>query len=59
MIVAPDGRILKSLRKEVGSASVSVDVKEKYMRTAGFGGDMVRNDEFINAGLKPDIYKAN
>ncbi len=56
MIVAPDGTILKNLGKEVGSLTSTVDVKEKYMRTAGFGGNMVRNDDFINAGLRPDIF---
>ena len=57
MIVAPDGTILKNLGKEVGSLTATVDVKEKYMRTAGFGGNMVRNDDFINAGLRPDIFQ--
>ena len=57
MIVAPDGQILKNLGKDVGSTSVTVDPKEKYMRTAGFGGGMVRNDDFINAGLCPDAFE--
>ena len=56
MIVAPDGKILKNLGKDIGSLTATVDVKKKYMRTAGFGGDMVRNDDFINAGLRPDIF---
>lgn len=56
MIVAPDGNILTNLGEKVGSATLSVDVKEKYMRTAGFGGNMVRNDDFINAGLRPNIF---
>ena len=56
MIVAPDGKILKNLGKETGSATVTVNEKEKYMRTAGFGGNMVRNDVFINAGLRPNIF---
>ena len=56
MIVAPDGKILKNLGKNIGSATVTVNEKEKYMRTAGFGGDMVRNDDFINAGLRPDLF---
>ena len=56
MIVAPDGKILKNLGKEIGSATVTVDVTEKYMRAAGFGGNMVRNDDFINAGLRKDIF---
>lgn len=57
MIVAPDGRILQDMGKEVGAITAEVDLKEKYMRTAGFGGGMVRNDDFINCGLRPDIFK--
>ena len=56
MIVEPSGKIIKNLGKEVGSIVVSVNLKEKYMRTAGFGGDMVRNDEFINKGLMPNAF---
>lgn len=57
MIVAPDGQILKNLGKEIGSISAEVNPKQKYMRTAGFGGCVIRNDDFINAGLRPDIFK--
>ena len=57
MIVAPDGQILQDLGKEVGSISAEIDPKWKYMRTAGFGGNMVRNDDFINAGLCPQVFK--
>ena len=57
MIVAPDGQILKNLGKEVGSISATVDPKQKYMRTAGFGGGMIRNDDFINNGLYPTAFK--
>lgn len=57
MIVAPDGKILKDMEKAVGSVSANIEPKEKYMRTAGFGGGMVRNDDFINYGLRPDIFK--
>lgn len=57
MIVAPTGEILKNIGAEIGSISVDVDVKEKYMRTAGFGGSLVRNDEFIENGLCPDAFK--
>ena len=56
MIVAPDGQILKNLGKEIGSISVEVDPKQKYMRTAGFGGGMIRNDDFINNGLCPEVF---
>ena len=56
MIVSPDGMIMKNLGKAVGKISVTVDPKEKYMRTAGFGGGIVRNDDFINNGLCPEIF---
>ena len=57
MIVAPDGRILADLGKEVGQISHTVDPTWKYMRTAGFGGEMIRNDDFINIGLCPEAFK--
>ena len=57
MIVAPDGQILKNLGKEIGSISATVDPKQKYMRSAGFGGDMIRNDDFINHGLCPSAFE--
>lgn len=56
MIVAPDGKILKDMGKDVGSISVEIDPFKKYMRSAGFGGDTVRNDDFISAGLCPDAF---
>ena len=57
MIVAPNGKILKDLGKDVGSISADVEPKWKFMRTAGFGGDMIRNDDFINQGLCPEAFK--
>ena len=56
MIVAPDGKILKNMGKEVGSISADVEPFEKYMRTAGFGEGLVRNDDFISAGLCPEAF---
>ena len=56
MIVAPDGVILKNMGKDVGSISVDIDPNEKYMRTAGFGEGLVRNDDFISAGLCPEAF---
>ncbi len=56
MIVSPDGQILKNMGKDTGSISVEIDPKYKYMRVAGFGGSMVRNDEFISNGLCPEIF---
>lgn len=57
MIVAPDGKILTDMGKDVGSTSADIDPKYKFMRSAGFGGDTVRNDDFINDGLMPNIFK--
>jgi len=56
MIVAPDGQILVDIGKEIGTVCAEVDPKEKYMRTAGFGGGVVRNDDFISDGLCPDAF---
>lgn len=56
MVVAPDGKIIDSLGKKVGSLTVDIDATKKYMRPAGFGGDMVRNDDFISAGLCPEAF---
>ena len=57
MIVSPEGQILRDMGKDVGAISEEVDPKWKYMRTAGFGGGMVRNDDFISTGLCPEVFK--
>ena len=57
MIVAPNGEILKDLGKQVGSTSAEIDVKFKHFRNAGYGKGLIRNDEFINIGLRPDVFK--
>ena len=57
MIVKPNGEILADLGKNVGHVSVNEDVKWKYMRPAGYGGSMVRGDDFINNGLCPEVFK--
>jgi predicted amidohydrolase len=56
MIASPDGQILKDIGKDIGSLSAEIDPKWKYMRTAGFGGGMIRNDDFINDGLCPETF---
>ncbi len=57
MIVAPDGQILKDLGEAVGVATCQVDASWKYMRPAGFGGGIVRNDQFIADGLCPEAFR--
>lgn len=56
MIVSPEGQILQDIGKAVGVISAKVDPKFKYLRSAGFGGGMVRNDEFIEIGKCPDAF---
>jgi len=56
MIVAPNGLILTDLGAGIGATTVELDPKEKYMRTAGFGGNTVRNDQFIADGLRPQVF---
>ena len=57
MIVSPDGKILQDMGKSIGAVSANIEPNEKYVRTAGFGGGMIRNDDFINNGLRPEIFK--
>lgn len=56
MIVDPSGQILEHMGSAVGTVSADADVKWKYMRSAGFGGAAVRNDDFINCGLCPEVF---
>ncbi|MBQ8731653.1 MAG: carbon-nitrogen hydrolase family protein [Oscillospiraceae bacterium] len=56
MILSPDGQILKDLGKDTGSISAEIDPTWKYMRSAGFGGGIIRNDDFINNGLCPEVF---
>lgn len=57
MIVSPDGQILKDMGKDIGHICAEVDPKWKYMRTAGYGGGMIRNDDFINNGLCTEVFR--
>ena len=57
MIVASDGQILEDMGKNIGSISATVDPHHKHMRSAGFGGDLVRNDDFIAEGLCPEAFQ--
>ena len=57
MIVAPDGSILKDMGKSTGAISVNIEPNKKHIRTAGFGSGMIRNDDFINNGLRPEVFK--
>lgn len=56
MIVAPDGKILKNMGKDVGSVSMDINPFEKYLRSAGFGEGLVKNNDFISSGLCPEAF---
>lgn len=56
MIVAPDGKIIKNMGKDVGSVSCDIAPFDKYMRSAGYGGGLVKNNDFISAGLCPEAF---
>ncbi len=57
MIVSPDGTILQDIGAGVGQISAEVDATWKYLRPAGFGEGLVRNDDFISMGCRPDLFK--
>lgn len=59
MIVAPDGKIIADIGKGIGSISAEVLPLWKYFRSAGFGGEQIRNDDFIGNGLYPNVFKIN
>jgi len=56
MIVAPDGKIIKNIGNGVGTVSAEIEPFEKYMRSAGYGEGLVKNNEFISAGLCPEAF---
>ena len=48
MAVAPDGTILGEFGSRCGTFSCEVaDVKQKYMRSNSFGGELIPNDRFV------------
>lgn len=58
MIVYPNGKIAKDLASEVGAVSFDFDVKMKHFRDNGYGGDKIRNDEFIANGKCAEVFDA-
>lgn len=56
MIVSPDGKILENIGSGVGAISCEIDPHEKYMRPAGYGEGLVKNNDFISAGLCPEAF---
>ena len=57
LIASPMGKILACLGKDEGSVSITENIKLKCYRPAGFGGEYVRNDKFIDDGLCPEAFE--
>ncbi len=57
MIVSPDGQIIVNIKAEIGSVSADIDPKWKYMRPAGYGQGLVRNDDFISNGICAEAFE--
>ncbi len=51
-----DSLIVLPEYSNAGGISAEIDPSFKYMRPAGFGGGMIRNDDFINDGLCPEVF---
>ena len=57
MIVAPNGEILANLKSRVAIATAEIDVKKKYYKSAGFGGELCAHYEYIEKGRRPWKYR--
>lgn len=57
MIVAPDGEILANLKSRVGMITADIDPHKKYLKSAGFGGDMVSHSTYTERGRRPFLYR--
>lgn len=58
MVVDPSGRILANAGSHNGKLICDVaNIHWKYMRTDSFGGNMIRNDLFIEKGRTPWSYR--
>ena len=57
MIVTPFGEVIANLKSEVGSACAEIDVSQKYLKPAGFGGALKPHYEYIEEGRRPWKYR--
>ena len=57
-VVDPSGKILADMENKTGKLICDIaDPKWKYMRSNSFGGNMIRNDRFIDQGRTPWAYR--
>lgn len=57
LIALPIGKIEACLGKDEGVASSEQNIVSKCYRPAGFGGEYVLNDKFIDDGLCPEVFE--
>jgi len=57
MIVSPDGTLLCDMGSRVGMDTAEFDPMEKYLKPAGFGGDLMPHWQYIEAGRRPWKYR--
>ena len=57
MIVAPSGKIIADFEGRVGSFTCEIDPHEKFVKPAGFGGDLIPHYEYIERGRRPWKYR--
>ena len=57
MLVTPSGKIIADLEGRVGSFVCEIDPHEKFVKPAGFGGDLIPHYEYIERGRRPWKYR--
>lgn len=56
-VIAPDGKVLRDMRSEIGVAAVELDPHAKYYKPAGFRGAPKAHYEYIEEGRRPWRYR--
>lgn len=57
VVVAPNGEILLNLKSRVGIATVDIDPKAKFYKSAGFNNPPSAHYEYIEQGRRPWKYR--
>lgn len=56
-IIAPDGKVLRDMKSEIGISAVEFNPHEKYYKPAGFRGQPKAHYEYIEEGRRPWLYR--
>lgn len=57
MVVSPKGEELVNMKSEVGLGVCEIDIKDKYYKSAGFGGKQKAHYQYIEEGRRPWLYR--